>query len=567
MNIHDLITPATLRNLAGNASFTRGEEYVAAGAVRKLDCAGDRIRATVQGSTDYDVCVWVRDKALHFACSCPHAAQRSTYCKHFVAVGLAAIGAPTAMPAQPAPVRKRTRKSAADEDWIELDRYLRGLDADTLADLLLRAARDDRRLYAALVAQSTPREFDEAYVRKLIDEVTDLPEWVPQHEAGECGRAIERMLGKLEQLRTPATAPALVGLLEYAFERVEDALERVDDSGGEVGDLLLQIGRAHRDACTLARPDPVVLAERLFELAVRSGMGLWDFSPDNYAQALGEAGRQRYREVAMAAWRKLPLRGRDARADAIVHVMEALAADDIDLKVQVLSRDLGTLYRYRVIASALWDAGRGAEAVEWVRRGMRAFPLDRDWGLCDILVADHLAHGRGEQAIDIRLEQLEVGPTLHGYQEVVAAAQAAGQWPAARKRAWQAVERYVKRRETESRTVHVEIALWENDIDLAWQHALAGHCEAEPLQRLAEALEPIWPDDAFACYRRLIRLAMEQRLDIMQPVYASAFGYVQRILALLASMGRADEGAQYVQFLRNEYQRKRNFIKLLDSLP
>jgi hypothetical protein len=76
------------------------------------------------------------------------------------------------------------------------------------------------------------------------------------------GEVVDRVTALLDQ----GHAEAVIELAEHAVKRVEEAIGWTDDSNGELGDLLEQLGELHHDACLQARPDPRKLAKRLFEL-------------------------------------------------------------------------------------------------------------------------------------------------------------------------------------------------------------------------------------------------------------------------------------------------------------
>lgn len=561
MILKDIVTPAQLRKLAGPQSYERGEAYLARGAVRMLHCTGNEATAIVQGAAAYHVRIRANGKNMQYECDCPFALDTGEICKHLVAVGLALHDASA--------VAAGTETNAVCRDpWAELDNYLRGLDTGTLADLLLDAARDDRQLRRKLMKMATPVAFDEQALRELIDETMDeVPEYVHWREAGDVALSMEEMLGELLRARTAATAPALVPVLEYAYERLDSIMEQVDDSDGGMGDVLTDIGKAHLETCELARLDPEALAARLFELATRPDMGLWDFGPNAYAAALGEAGLRRYREIVQAAWNALPSTGAESDdAYSISRLMLELAGNDVDLTVDILSRDLGGSHQYRRIAEALRDAGRMEQSVDWARRGLKAFPDRLESALCNMVVEHDLASGNGEQAVSLRLRQLEQSPSLAGYQALAATAQAAGAWPACRDQAWQVLDGGTGKTGGTDRTLQVAIALWENNLGLAMEHAQAGTCAPHQLLDLAIELEAQWPDEAFGTYRRLVRDALEPGRGYSNDAYATAAGHVERIARLLGGLGRAEECAGYLAYLRSEYKRKRNFMKLLDAL-
>src|ERR1700722_8715405 len=83
------LTEDELLQAAGPKSFERGLEYVE--AVEELELEGTEINAIVTGTYEYDVTIWRERGTLTGQCSCPWS-QEGNFCKHCVAVGLAALG-------------------------------------------------------------------------------------------------------------------------------------------------------------------------------------------------------------------------------------------------------------------------------------------------------------------------------------------------------------------------------------------------------------------------------------------------------------------------------------------
>src|SRR6476620_7085127 len=81
-----------LRQLAGDAAFRAGQDYLRKGLVAQGTVAGSTAYATVSGSTDYRVSVSFGD-AVKVTCTCP-AHRRSKFCKHVVAVCAALLEQP-----------------------------------------------------------------------------------------------------------------------------------------------------------------------------------------------------------------------------------------------------------------------------------------------------------------------------------------------------------------------------------------------------------------------------------------------------------------------------------------
>jgi hypothetical protein len=83
----DYPTREAIRSLCTEQSFERGVNYWKQGRIQELDVDGERIRATVLGSRDYDVSIDLENDRIRTRCCCPY--DYAGDCKHVVAVLLA----------------------------------------------------------------------------------------------------------------------------------------------------------------------------------------------------------------------------------------------------------------------------------------------------------------------------------------------------------------------------------------------------------------------------------------------------------------------------------------------
>jgi hypothetical protein len=163
-----------------------------------------------------------------------------------------------------------------------------------------------------------------------------------------------------------------------------------------------------------------------------------------YASSLGEDGLAWYRSEAVARFGQLPVIGfggtgcYDRERWALLRVMEELAehTGDVDLHVLVLSRDLSSGWHYLQVATVLRDAGRSAEAVEWVARGLVATGgRGAAVRLVDLGVDECLRAGWVERAVELRRRAFLAHPVVETYTRLRALAAGSGGWPAVREEA------------------------------------------------------------------------------------------------------------------------------------
>lgn len=574
----ELVTRASLKELAGAAVFERGEGYFSSDAVEQLRASDARIAARVDGSTTYKVELWHDGNGeLAYHCTCPHAAD-GYFCKHCVAVGLAWL-------AEQAPASKFSATSgenAGRDPWRNIRQYLTAQAPATLVELLLETAERDDRVYRSLLLRaerSTGGDPTAAY-RKAIDDAVYCDDFVDWREAGTFAANVDEVADSLAILLEPDTAPALVGLTEYAIERLEHALEQVDDSDGKVGAVVHRLGELHLQACTMARPEPAALAERLFRLDMTLPFGVCSFDAVAYRDPLGKAGLRRYRELAEAEWRKVKPLGAGDRYDAgryrITGIMERLAeaSGNLEELVAIKARDLSSSCCYLAIAETWAEANEHGKALEWAERGLKAFPNGTDDRLRDFLVAAYLERGRNDEALQLAWIQFEESPELAHYQKLKTVSERLGVWDAQRRRALslvaeeasrttRATARWRSARSAADHSLRVEIALWEEDLDAAWQAVREGTCDRSLLIALAGKLEESRPCDAITLYRRIIPAIVGQTHNA---AYEQAIGLIRRVARLMRAGNQPLQLSAYLAELRAQFKPKRNFIKLLDGL-
>lgn len=474
-------------------------------------------------------------------------------------------------------------KKKRRDQWSDIRDYLDTQTPEVLIELLLDTAKRDERLHQSLLlkAQCVGGGTDVVKAfRRAIDQATRIKGFIDWRESRSFAANLNQIVESLAELLTSDSATMLIGLAEYAIERVESVLEQIDDSNGGVGGIVQAFGDLHFSACELAKPDPQALAERLFRLETTSPFGICSFSPVTYHDALGEEGLRRYRELAEVEWAKIKPRQSNDAYDShrfhITSIMESLAkaSGDVEELVAVKSRDLSMPYHYLTIAEIWAKAGQDDKALDWAERGLQAFPKAPDNRLRDFLVAAYLQRKRNDEALQLTWVQFEERASLEQYKKLHGVAKQLGVWPEQRERALARVaeiiaaeaavtNRWRPKPSIPDYSLRVEIALSEDDLDAAWAAAHAGVCSQGLLITMAGKLEPTRADDALTLYRQVIPNIVDQTNN---SAYADAVKLIRRIGGIMIARNRNREFGDYLIELRVRFKPKRNFIKLLDGL-
>lgn len=574
-----MMTPERLRRMAGARYFDRGEAYFGAGAVRSLRAYEGGVKAVVQGTRRYRVHLWAEDGELGYACSCP-IGHEGDFCKHCVAVGLAWQANGQTAGAGP----REEDGSVLGE--AEVGAYLLGLEKEELVFLLLEQAGEDERLERRLTlraARATSGTTPTSAWTDALAEALGSDDFVDYREAYDYACGVEEVFETLEDFLRDGEAGKVIGLAEHGIAELERSLEQVDDSDGWLGGLLGRLQDLQLEACRQARPEPVELAERLFEAEMESSFDAFHRAAVVYADLLGEAGLAAYRRLAEADWAKVPPlgpgeddRNRYGQRFRITSIMEALAQESGDLEalIAVKSRDLSRPHDFLEIAKLCQDAGHPDLALDWAERGWRAFPDQRRDERLRAFIADaYQERGRREEAMALVWEAFTEYPNLETYRRLERHGRRAKEWADWRDKALALIRKRISEAQLtdrpiwthsrpQDRSLLVEILLYEGDGEAAWREAQTGGCSEGLWLELAKRREKTHPDDAVEIYKAHVAQLLR---NTGQRVYEEVVATLDKIRAILARSGQDAAFEALVGELRVTQRRKRNLMKRLDA--
>ena len=547
---------ASLRTRAGPKVFARGEEYHSDGQVEILSIERDRVLAQVMGSEDYRTVLTGRGKKIGGECSCP-AFRDWGFCKHMVATGLAA---------------NEVAETGAEKGPSVLDRiraHLKQKGVDALVEMVVELAERDTALFrkldiAATGSASGDAKSLEKQLRRLIDGATRSRGFVDYDEAEDWADNVGAALDAIAQLVDGQHAALAMKLALHAIDRIEDAIEGIDDSDGHGHALLEQAGDIHLAACLAAKPDPVVLARELFPRQLHGQFDTFYRAVVRYDEALGEAGLAEYRRLALEAWEKLPPPVRKPEKNekdpsVLVDILDFFAErdGDVEARIALRSRNLSTSSDYLTLAKFCLAEGRKEEALRHAEEGLWMFEDGRPDERLVLFVVDLLARaGRKEDAVTRLWNAFEKAPSLDLYRQI---RKLGGKTARERALTYLASKAAASRPMTGDMSVstYIRVLMEEKMYDAAWT-ALRSHPEMGPYLTgpLAEASEETHPQEALAAHARNVEFHINNggRTGDKEAC---------RLIARMARLRDPAAQAQYVASLKERHRLKRNFIKLL----
>lgn len=568
------LTEQLLLDLAADPTFSRGKEYFLNERVHDLNFRHHHARALVQGSSVYRVHLRYSDGELEAECTCP-AADDVEVCKHAVAVGLAWIAAREGQAAATPDPAERSRKldpfaslsTLSSADLVALIRKW----SDELPDLAHRL-----ELYAA--TQKTSKS-DPSALRASIKRTIHSRRFIEYHLMPNFVRRVEAVVEALEQAAPGLSATDLVELVELALAATENVVANADDSNGELSAVLRSLEDLHLRTCARGGLDLEALGERIFRWEMDSDYDVFHDAATKYAQVFGDVGRAAYRRLAEREWASVPALGpgesdpeRYGRRFRITHIMQQLAKldGDLDSQIAVRARDLSDEHGFRSIARMCHETGRDDLALEWIDRGMKAFPRAHHVELEQLAAEVHQRHRRHATALDHQWNAFEIHPTHHAYRELIPYAERADQAQPIRAKALALLQRLAEASTDAGKrripywhpgaTDLVAVFLDEGDIDSAWESAHRYGGPIDMWTKLAELRRREHPDQVVAVYERLVEAALDRR---NREGYANAVHWLGRIREAAVAMGRSEEFERIQDEVKTRHKAKRNFMKLL----
>jgi uncharacterized Zn finger protein len=547
---------AVVRDTVGAKVFARGEAYHRDGQVQILALEPERVLAQVAGSEDYRTEVRGRGRQFDGECSC-RAFDDWGHCKHMVAVVLAANAAANGADSDALGALSRIRDHLKDK----------GLDA--LVEMIMRMAERDpalfRRLDIAAATDDADEKTLEARLGRAIDGATRIGSFDDGAASGWVAN-VDATLNILADLASGRRAGLALKLADRAIDRIEQALEDIDDSDGYGAALLHRARDIHLAAARSVRPEPVQLASDLFAREMEGAHETFDGAAMHYADVLGEQGLAEYRRLASEAWDRLPVRSSESHHRGefdgdyyrLANILDAFAEreGDVATRIALRAKDLSSPWSYLQLAEFCLSHGREQEALRWASEGIWMFEDDRVDERLVFFAVDLLAKvGRRSEAEAYLRRAFEKTPSVALFEWL---GKLGGQ--AAREHAVEFLQSRLAedtpRRWDQPGDLLVRILICEKKFQAAWAVARKHRTSMAVKEALARASETTHPREALEIYGELIE-------QLANAGGESAYTEAVELIARAAALRSEAEQAAHVSALKARFGRKRNFMKLL----
>lgn len=390
------------------------------GRVQSVAEEDGKLRATVRGTMPYRVELWFDGDELLWRCTCP-AAEDGSFCKHCTAVALSLLYADEPPDGLDAPVTGDSSRRGGEPEEALLERFVRQLDPERLAGIVLRQVAGNWRLREQLLGEARTAQgwgLDVAKWRRRINSAFDIGGFVYYQEAADWADGVNDVIDALADLANAGHSEEAAALVEHAYQRANKALHNIDDSDGWLTAISERLAELHLQACKASRPDPLALAQRLTELELNFDLEAFCRSAQTYSQILGPAGLAAFREAIEPAWRQIDPAA-DEWSTGNYSLRQAMigwakATGDPDSLVEAHRRERIHPIDMLEIAESFETAGRDDEAITWARNGLAGLGHG-SWqadGLRDFLARKLRERGEPGAAVDLYWNAFTAQPSL-----------------------------------------------------------------------------------------------------------------------------------------------------------
>ena len=400
------LTDDELLDLAGPGAFERGYDYYREGLVGDLEIGSGQTMALVSGTYLYRVELIYDDAGLDGSCNCP-ASDGVVFCKHCVATALSLRDS----------VAESVLAQTVDVDDHVLQAYLAEQNVEKLVFWLMQVLPKDPPLFERLSRQSmlAANTLDAKELKKSITKVTPLQDIFEWGRVSEYFRRLDTTLAGIVEIADQLPADVLLDTALHGIERLNKALERVDDSGGYREHAQALLRELHCRALQGVGWAPNKQAKHLLEQALADPWDQFEAVPMDYANTLGDAGLTAFYEVVETRFKALPAPSKHADFnDRLSYIrlrsylmMRAREQDDIDEMIRLEKLSAATPIDFENISRLYLRKGEAETAAHWLSKADALDKRDRNsrkalWAVVHTAVGDWDAAIEAQEAAFLR---------------------------------------------------------------------------------------------------------------------------------------------------------------------
>lgn len=357
-----------LIKLAGKPAFARGQSVYENQQIESWKRQKNSIHAMVQGTELYRVKLTITNKMLDGICSCP-ASENFDFCKHCVAVALA-------YSAHELEIDSKSKGSSPDR----IEAYLMQQSKQDLLKHLLGLIEQNPQLEKQwlLKADLSHNLVDAKMLRKKITQAIPYRSLWGYRQVGAYFSNAEAAIDLLIVPVAKQSADDQVKLIMYAYQRLNKALERIDDSGGYRYGMEQTLADALNSAYALLDWPNQKKAAFLCDQLEQS-YDVFPSIPEDFIDEDDDELMREFIKQCELRWNALFGNANQAQREELSHngfssvlLEQAEKAGDIAREIEILTATAHYNFEFEVLAEKCIELAKYADAERWIEKAEQA---------------------------------------------------------------------------------------------------------------------------------------------------------------------------------------------------
>jgi len=451
--------------------------------------------------------------------------------------------------------------------------YLAEQDRETLVSHVLQVLPKDPLLYERLQRQAmlVADSVDAKELKRSITRVTPLQDIFEWGKVAAYFRRLEATLNGILEIADQLPADILLKTALHGIMRLNQALERIDDSGGYREHAQAILRELHGRALKRIEWTHGRRAEHLLEMALADPWDQFEATPLDYAQALGDAGLGSFYTAVETRLAALPAFPKNASFDERFPylrltnylMMGAREKGDLDEMIRLEKLTATSAIDFQNIARLYLKKEDPEKATQWLSK---ADAQDKHGGRSrNVLWSSvHAAMGNWEAAIEAQEAAFQRDASYDDYEELMELAIQAGRTADVR----ESVFGFLRSKDqalswSDERRAWTLVRILKNEQDWAalGETVLLRISDSEHLLQAARWIARKSMEDAGPVYEKAVGALVARKTNRSYRAAVRALIEARPVFDAIDALAFD----KCVSQLRETHFRKRNFMAVLDK--
>jgi uncharacterized Zn finger protein len=415
-------------------------------------------------------------------------------------------------------------------------------------------------------------------LKKRITSVTPKKQLYRYKQVRDYFARIEDVSNYLADCIEYADAKKLFALVDYFLQRIETALDYLDDSGGYRFDSISQLHEIYIPLLAKTQVKPKQLAEQLLAKLVSGDDEIYPSIPFEYTEILGEQGLDHFWSILQQHWDQLPSCPNNSDiyyqqnyfSFASLLTTKAEQENNWQRLIEIKNKTASTSHDFLRIAKICFQARDYQQALDWLNKAESTNTVNRPISeVLQLQAQIKLKLGNKDSALEYGWKLFTTQPSMSTYSFLLKLTGTNKKQKSLWKyRVIEHLENGLKTQKSDQNkqffwdssnsSLLVNIHLKEAQLEPAWAIAKAYDLNENTIIKLATKSRQEFPKLAIYAFKQVIERTIQRTNN---QAYQDAIDHLISLQPAMEEVGFR----QYLDQLKGAFKAKRNFIKGLNT--